>query len=409
MSEAAFLDLLRPSTRVYLSAGSAEPLALAPLLSNHADRLNGVDIIGSFVPGVNDTDYAALHPGARMTTLLLPSAARDSFKAGRVSILPLSYFGFAQHLRRYPPDIAVVQVAPPDADGNCSLGPAADFAPLVWHKARHRIAFINRSLPQAPGSWRVRRSEIDVAIECDGPVPGLAPAKASTTAAAIARNAARMVEDGATLQVGLGGAPAAILASLTDRHKLSIHSGMIGDEIVPLADAGALAPAGHCTGIAIGSEALYDWLPQAVGFDFVPTPQTHGPLALAQRDRLIAINSALEVDLLGQANLEWRHGKLVSGAGGAPNFLTGAHLSPGGLAIIALPSTARDISRIIPRITAPTVSLGKNLIDVVVTEHGVAHIGDLPMEQRAQALIGISAPEKRADLQQQWEKLRNSF
>jgi acyl-CoA hydrolase len=184
---------------------------------------------------------------------------------------------------------------------------------------------------------------------------------------------------------------------------------MVSDELVALAEAGALDPAGHLAGIAIGSPALYAWLARAESLAFVPTPQTHGALALGRRERFVAINSALEVDLLGQANLEWRDGRLVSGVGGAPDFIAGARLSPGGLSVVALPATAKGRSRIVPRIEAPSVSIPRNMIDVVVTEHGAAHIRDLPMEARAQALIGVAAPEHRAALQAGWERLRDGF
>jgi acyl-CoA hydrolase len=405
----ALLDLLRPGTRAYLSGGSAEPAALARLLAVDPQRLDGVTVSGSFVPGVNTTDYAAMHPGARMETLLMLPAARESLKAGRIDILPMSYTGYVAHLQRLPPDLAIVQVTPPDAAGRCHLGPASDFAPLVWSAAARRIAFINPDLPAAPGSHALPSAEIDLAIECDGAAIALPPARPSGVLDAIAGHVAALVADGDAVQTGLGGAPAAALAALTSHRDLVIHSGMVGDEYRTLAEAGALAPIGHRTGMAIGSASFYDWLAGADGLEFVPTPLTHSALAIAALPRFIAINSALEVDLFGQANLEWRSGELVSGMGGAPDFAGHARLSDGGRSVIALPAATRTASRIVPRIMAPTVSLPRNAVDIVVTEHGVAHIRDLGMERRAQALIGIAAPEHRDALQEAWQGLRNAI
>jgi len=408
-TEQALLDALTPGARVYVSAGSAEPLAFGALLATAPERAKGVEFIGSFVPGVNAFDYAGLHPQARMSTLLLPGPLRASFCAGRVDVLPLSYSAFAAHLTRRPPDVAVVHVTPPDAHGMCSLSLAADFAPVVWKQASCRVAFFNPALPRPPGAWKIPASEIDIAVDCDQPAIALPQAVPSPELAALAAQTASLVDDGACIQAGLGGAPGAVLRALTTRRGLVVHSGMISDEVMALAEAGALAPQGHKTGIAIGSPALYAWLETAASVSFVPTPQTHDAAALAQCDRLVAINSALEVDLFGQANLEWLGGRLVSGVGGAPDFIAGARLSRCGSSIIVLPAQARGRSRIVARLTSPTVSIPRNMIDAVVTEHGVAGIGDLPLEPRAQALIGIAAPEHRAELQSAWECLRDSL
>lgn len=409
MTATRLIELLSPGRRVYLSAGSAEPLAFAELCSANPERLADVQVIGSFVPGVNQVDYAALHPTARMTTLLMPATARASLKAGRLDILPISYAGFAAYLQRFPPDLAIVHVTPPDARGMCSLGPSADFAPLVWSRAKHRVAFVNPSLPSPPGGYRLPFAEIETAIDCDHPAIPLARTSPSETLTAIALHVSGLIGDGDHIQAGLGGAPAAAVSALSSHRDLVVHSGMVSDEIIDLAAAGALADEGHLAGIAIGSADFYDWLPQMPGLAFVPTPLTHGSEALAAIPRLKAINSALEVDLLGQANLEWRGSQLVSGVGGAPDFLAGARLSPGGRAIIALPSVARDKSRIVCRIDAPSVSIPRNVIDCIVTEHGVAHIRDLSVEARAQALIEIAHPHHRAELQRSWEALRDSF
>lgn len=409
MKPADLAPFLARGARVYMSAGSAEPTALASLFAEAPELLAGIEIAGSFVPGVNRTDYAGYHADARMLTLLLPPEARASFEAGRVRILPLSYTGMARHLENRPVDVALVHVTPPDAGGWMTLGPAADFAPIAIRAAAASVALVNPDLPRPPGGHRVHRSQFVAALDCEGHAPGIAVAPPSPTLAAIAGHTAALIADGDTVQAGLGGAPSAALTALTSHRDIRIYSGMISDEAMLLAGAGALANEGHVAGIAIGSADFYRWLGHAEGIALRDTFTTHGAAALAGVRGLAAINSALEVDLFGQANLEWREGRLVSGVGGAPDFIAGARLSRGGRSIIALPSTAKGKSRIVPRLDAPTVSIPRSAIDTVVTEHGTAHIRDLSVELRAQELIGIAAPEHRAVLQQDWETIRDRF
>jgi acyl-CoA hydrolase len=405
----AALDELRPGARVYVGAASVEPLAFAEALASDPERAAGVDFIGSFVPGVNAFDYAGLHADGRMTTLLLPGAAQESFRQGRVRLTPLSYAAFADQLARRPPDVAIVQVTPPDAEGRCSLGPCADFAPVVWAGARRRVAFVNPALPRPPGGWSLDADSIDVAVGCEHAPIAIGPAAPGADTARLVAHATALIEDGSTIQSGLGGAPAAIVAGLADRRGLRLHTGMISDEVMDLAAAGALAEATALTGVAIGSAELYRWLEGEPRFRFAPTPMTHGAAALLATERLVAINSALEVDLFGQANLEWRGGTLMSGVGGAPDFIRGARLSPGGLSIIALPATAKGRSRIVAQLSAPSVSIPRSEIDVVVTEHGAARIRDLSLDERAEAIVAIAAPEHRAALEAEWRASRRSF
>lgn len=403
------LEELRPGARVYVGAASVEPLAFAEALAGDPERAAGVDFIGSFVPGVNVFDYAGLHADARMTTLLLPGAAQQSFREGRVRLTPLSYAAFADQLGRNPPDVAVVQVTPPDAEGRCSLGPCADFAPVVWANAKRRIAFVNPALPRPPGGWSLDADSIDVAVACEHAPIAIGSAAPGPETARLVAHATALIEDGATIQSGLGGAPAAIVAGLTGHRALRLHTGMISDEVMALAASGALAEETALTGVAIGSAELYRWLEGEPRFRFVPTPMTHGAAALMATERLVAVNSALEVDLFGQANLEWRGGTLMSGVGGAPDFIRGARLSPGGLSIIALPATVKGRSRIVTRLTAPCVSIPRSEIDVVVTDHGAARIRDLALDERAEAIMAIAAPEHRAGLERDWHALRRSF
>ncbi|HEY2178909.1 MAG TPA: acetyl-CoA hydrolase/transferase C-terminal domain-containing protein, partial [Caulobacteraceae bacterium] len=399
---ARVLAEFRPGLEVYVQGAGGEPRALGPILAGAPEALAGVSITSCLLPGINRFDYAAL--GARLTTFMLPPGLRASFAAGRVAVRPMAYSQIAQALAsERPPDLAIFQVTPPDAEGLCSFGPCSDFAPLIWRRAGRRLAFVHPGLPRPARGPTIPFAALDVAIEADGPlITGDEPAP-SPDQTAIAERIAALVPDGAAIQTGIGGAPAAAVAKLVGHRGLVIRSGMVTDGYGALDEAGALASdRDHITGLAYGSPEFMVWAARRLVF--ADAMVTHGAASLAQISRLWAINSALEVDLFGQGNIEWREGVLVSGLGGAPDFARAARLSDGGRAILALPATAAGgrISRIVPRLTAPTVSLPRDDVDLVITEHGVADLRGASLEARAQALIAIAAPRHQADLERAW-------
>ncbi len=404
------LAKFRLGLRVYIQGGTGEPLALRSLLAAAPEALTGVTVTGCFLPGMNDFDYAALNATARLETFLLPPAFRASFEAGRVSVKPMAYSQIAVAMRDGPaPALAILQVTGPDADGLCSLGPCADFAPLVWPRAGKVAAFINPSLPRARRGPTIPLSAIDIVLEADGPFITAIEAAPGADQLAIAQRIAGLVPDGAAIQTGIGGAPAAAVGRLTDRKGLVVRSGMVTEGYRALAEAGALVDHGHVTGLALGSPDFMAWACEA--FTLADATITHGPDALAGIERLWALNSALEVDLFGQANVEWQAGRLVSGLGGAPDFARAARRSPGGRGVLALPATARGgtISRIVPRITSPSVSIPRDDTDLVITEHGVADLRGASLEGRAAALIAVAAPDHREGLERAWAEMKRRF
>ena len=404
----AVLGAFRPGRRIYLQGATGEPLGLRRILAGAPEVLDGVEITACLLPGMNEFDYAGLHPGARLTTFLLPGGLRGSFEAGGTRVRPLPYSQIAAAFATDPPfDLAIFQVTPPDADGMCSFGPLADFPGLIWPRARRRLAFVNAALPRATRGPLIPFDAIEVAVEADGPFILGTEGAADGELAAIADRIAAMIPDGAAIQTGIGGAPAAAVGRLAGRRGLVTRSGMVTEGYRTLALAGALDPAAdHVTGLALGSEDFMRWA--AGRFVFADATVTHGAAVLAATPRLWALNSALEVDLFGQANLEWRGGRLASGLGGAPDFAAAARRSSGGRAVLALPSTARSgtIPRIVPRLDAPTVSLARDATDLVVTEHGVADLRGTGLDERAEALIAIASPAHRAALAEAWERMR---
>jgi acyl-CoA hydrolase len=408
----ALLAAFTPGARVFIPGGTGEPLALREILAAHPDRLDGVQLIGCLLPGINDFDYAGLHTGVRLTSFLFPPAYRASFEAGRVAVMPLAYSQIAEYLAETAPiDTAILQVAPPDAEGMCSFGVCADFPPLVWRRAGRRIGLINSDMPRPARAAKIPFSALDLVVEAASPVIEAADAPVSAEVAAITARVVELIPDGAALQTGIGGAPAAVYERLVHHKNLTVRSGMITPGFQALAESGAMAGGGHITGLALGPGDFYRYLAENDVIAFADARITHGPKSLAGIDRFFSIGSALEVDLFGQVNLEWRGERMVSGVGGAPDFIRAASRSPGGRAIIALPSTAGGgkLSRIVPRLASPTASISRSDIDTVVTEFGAASLGGLTLDQRAEALIALAHPAHQGALDEAWRALRSKL
>jgi acyl-CoA hydrolase len=292
------------------------------------------------------------------------------------------------------------------------LGIAADFTPIVWQRAGRRVALINHAMPTMRHGPLIALGSADVIVETEAKLV-VAPARpASADLDTIAASAAAMVPDGAALQIGIGGAPAAVWTHLRNHRNIVIASGLVADPVRMLAETGVLREAAsHCAGIAHGSMDFYRYLADTGKIGFATVRRTHGIDVIGRLEKFTSINSALEIDLFGQANLEWLNGELVGGVGGAPDFLRAAACSHGGRSIIALPATGRGggVSRIVPQLTCRTVSIGRNDIDTVVTEHGIAELRDASMEERAASLIAIAAPQHRAALDEAWRVARKTM
>jgi acyl-CoA hydrolase len=401
------LDHFQPGRKIYIPGAAGELGFLRDALAREPDRLRGVHLLSCLLPGINAFDYAGLDPTARLTTFLLSPALRPSFEEGRTQILPLSYSGVARYLATAAPDVAILHLTPATG-GHHGFGICADFGPIVAAKAKIRIGVVNAAMPCPALGPTWSAEALDAVFHIDEtPAIGI-DSRPAAELETIAHGVATLVPDGSTIQTGIGQAPATIWAALCERRDLRLFSGVVTNGFVQAWKAGALAPDGHVAGIAYGDEGLYDLLNGSEAVRFADVRTTHGA-ALAEIERLITINSALEVDLFGQANLEWIGDRLVSGVGGAPEFSRAGRMSLGGRSILALPATARkgQKSRIVARLTTPTVSLGRDLTDTIVTEHGIAEIGDLSLDSRAERLIAVAAPEHRDELGRAWAALRS--
>ena len=306
-------------------------------------------------PGIDRNDCLALHPQICQRSIFMTPALRPGLASGRTELLAVDYLGVQRILREEAPfDLAVAHLSLPDADGWCSPGLASDFLPLVWPRARRRVAHINPAMPRTAGSFRVHVSELDAAVHAEQPLLAFIERGGGDIEARIGAHVAGLVRDGSTLQFGIGAIPLALAGALTSHRRLRFHAGMASSALrtLALALAGTLdEDARVTTGVVLGNAALHDFAVRLPQLWMTDISHTHSPAAIAQIPRFVAINAAVEVDLFGQVNAERVQGALQAGAGGLMAFALGAMASPGGRLVICLPASAAKgrILRIGPR------------------------------------------------------------
>lgn len=407
-------DGFAPGMRVFTPTLSNESALFSQQLRDEPGRAQGVEFCGIQFPGIDRFDYLALHPEARQATCFMGPAVRTAMAQGRARLLALDYQGMARALQAPPGvDVAVAQLSLPDAGGWCSPGLACDFLPLVWRQARRRVAHINPKLPRLASSFRVHVSELDTQAVSEQPLLDFHDPQAGEVERRVGTHVAGLVRDGDTLQFGIGSVPLALAGALTAHRRLRFHGGLVSSALQTLWEAGAMdRDARITTGVVLGDQGFRDFVAQLPQLWLAPVTETHHLPALAAIPRFIAINSAVEVDLFGQVNAERANGSLQAGAGGLPAFAQGALASEGGRLLICLASTARkgSVSRIVPALGSGAVcTLPRYMADTVVTEHGAAEIKGLGLDQRAQALIAIAAPEHRDALADAWDAMRSTL
>lgn len=394
---------LDAGARVFLPGSAAEVAGLTALLT--APDAVPLHLTATLVPGINPMPGLPLATGATLTNPFAFGPAGTQAE-GAARHLPCSYAGFAKHIANSTFDAVIVTVAPPGPDGRASLGPAVEFTPIAIGRARRMIVVINHALPAIPGAPSIALQDADLVSETDSPLRTYDAGAATPEAVAIAGGIAQFIADGATVQIGIGKVPDALLRALTDRRRLRLHSGMLSDGMQALDAAGALDPHHQPTScVHVGSGAHYDWLRGRAGLIVAPVSQTHAPATLAVQPRLVAVNGAIEVDLFGQANLESIGPRAISGVGGAADFAAAAARAPDGISIVGLPAIGpKGAARIVPRLGGP-VSLPRHEVEVIVTEFGSADLRGLSAMARAERIIAIAAPEHRAALTSAWQDI----
>lgn len=392
--------VLPPGGRTFVSACSAESELLQREVVAAGESLGSMDFSGIFVPGLNRSIWKA-GPESTVTTFFqTPELAAEG---SRSRFLPMCYQDIVRWYATRPLDAALLMLAPPDEDGKCSLGVDVGLGGDLWENARAVVAHINPNMPRTRGHQGVPFSRLTGYFEGGQPLKLLRGAKADAVTEATADNVARWVDDGATLQTGLGKLPDAVLDKLHDRRGIRLHTGLAGDGALRLVRSGAMEEGRSAiVGCAIGSEELYAGVTDP-HFVFQPVSVTHNLRRLAGIDRLVTINSVMSVDLFGQGFAEASSRGFLSGPGGATDFARGARGGEHALRIVALPATAKGESRIVaPGEGIGPVSLSRFDIDIVATEFGSADLRGKGHDERAAALIAISAPEFRVTLERSW-------
>ncbi len=404
------IDRLPSGRRIYVAGCGGEPTALIDALA--ARGVEGRTFTGVYIPGVNRRDLTALGSGCRVESFFMTPELRPAFASGRVGFLPLHYTDIYRYLAGPAHcGLALFQVTPPASDGTVGLGVSVDFTPALVDAGVPLIGQVNPSLPDVIDGYRLDAERFVTLIDADTALPTYDPGDLAPEMAVIGQQIAALIQPGDTVQLGLGKLQAAVLAGLTGHHDLGFHAGMITDALLPPLDQGVFNR-GVTTGVALGSRQLYDRAAVDRSIRFRPVVHTHAAATLASVDRLVTINSVIEVDLLGQANADMLDGRQITGHGGLVDFLRGGRAAPGGRSILALPATAASgtRSRIVPCLpSGAVVTAARADADLVVSEHGVARLRTADIDARAEALIAIAAPAFRDQLSQEWDRRRRAM
>lgn len=400
-------------TRVYLSGNCSVPQTVLAALTEQARQLNGVEIVQVLTIGAADYVAGELEGHLRVNTLFISDNVRSAVNEGRADFTPcfLSEIPGLFKSGRLPLETALIQVSPPDEHGFCSFGVEVGITKPATQAARHIIAEINPHMPRTLGDSFIHISKLDSIVLADYPLPQVSMAATDAVTERIADHIAPLIPDGATLQTGIGAIPDAVLRRLTSHRDLGVHTELFSDGVIDLVNRGVITGerktlhAGKIVaGFLLGSQRLYDFVHDNPVVELHPTDYVNDPFIIAQNERQVAINSAIEVDLTGQVAADSIGTRLYSGVGGQVDFIYGAARSKGGVPIIALPSTLNKtavppLTRIVPLLKPGAgVTTSRNHVHYVVTEYGVADLYGKTLAQRAAALIQIAAPQFREEL-----------
>lgn len=399
----------RTARRILIAGCTAEPVAILDAVMAEPELWQGKTLTGAFIPGVNNRDFSALGQNTSVETIFTTAGLGRQAK-GRVAHLPLHYSSFWDRLSRPGVvDLVLMTVPPPRDDGSVGYGLACDFSPAAIQAGARLIGVVNPAMPDIMDGPRVPLARFEALVEADSPLPQLSAVAPDAANQAIARSVLERIPENGTLQLGLGKLQTAILEAVLEsgRADLGFHAGMISDGVLDVLEAGGFRR-GVTTGVGLGSGQLYEKLRKDVGIRWRPVGETHSQIALSAISNLVSVNSVMQVDLAGQANAEFLGGRQVSGHGGMVDFVRGSRSSCGGLSILALPARAANgQSRIVPALSAGTpVSVARSDVDLVITEFGIADLREASLDQRADRLLAISAPEFRDALADEWRKFR---
>lgn len=415
------VKIIRSGMRVFLSGNCSVPQVVLKALVDRAPELEAVEIVQVLTIGNADYVKPGLEKHLRVNTLFISDNVRAAVNEGRADFTPVH---LSQIPRLFAEDViplnaALIQVSPPDEHGFCSFGVEVGVTKTAARSASVVIAEINPNMPRTLGDAFIHISKIQYAIPVDYKLPEVAMGEPTDLSKRIGQNVASLIENGATLQMGIGAIPDGVLYYLRDKRHLGIHTELFSDGVIGLYEAGiitnerkTLHPGKMVAGFLLGTQRLYDFVDNNPVVELHPSEYTNDPFIIAQNEKMTSINSAIEVDLTGQVCADSIGSRLYSGTGGQVDFVRGAARSKGGKAIIALPSSVTNskgetFSRIVATLKAGAgVVTTRSDVHYVVTEFGVADLRGKSIRQRARALMDIAHPDQRAGLEAEAIRLK---
>jgi acyl-CoA hydrolase len=406
----AVLELIAPGADVIVPMANGEPVTLLDTLERHNEQLTGVRVHQMHALHKRPYIDGACGDRLRHVSYFLSPATRDAYWAGRCDLVPNHFSEMPALLARclHSP-VVLAAASPPDRHGHFSLGTNAEYVSRFIGRAPFFLE-VNPRMPRTSGLNQVHRSQVAGWIEAERDLVAVDPTQPDERDRAIAARIVERIPDRATLQVGIGGIPNAVMASLTGHRDLGIHTELLADGVMDLVEAGAvtgvhkaLRPNKVVATFALGSQRLYDWMHDNRAVELLPVDEVNDPRIVAAEPRMVSINATTEVDLYGQCASETIAGRYWSSSGGQADFARGAMYSEDGQAFVVLHSTTRKgRSRIRMQLTpGSVVTTLKNTVDNVVTEHGIAELRGVPIAERARRLVAIAAPEHREDLERE--------
>ena len=401
---------VKPGDSIFVGTGCGQPQHLVNVLVEHSKHIFDAHIIHLLTMGSAPYASESFRERFKMNSFFIADNVRDAIARGLGDYTPIFLSDIPREFDsgRIPIDVALVSVAPPDVNGHCSLGVSVDIVKSAAANAKYVIAQVNNCMPRTLGNCFLHVNSIDALIPHDEPIIAVAPPVLDETLRKIGQNLARLVENGSTIECGIGRIPQALAESLRDKKELGVHTEMFGDWIIDLIECGAITCSKKTinrgkvvASFCMGSQRLYEYIDNNPFFEFHPTEYVNDPFVISQHEKMVGINVGLEIDLTGQVCSDSLGFRFYSGIGGQVDFIRGSARSRGGKAIIAMPSTAKDetVSRIVPKLTdGAGVVTTRGDVHYVVTEFGIAYLHGKSIRERALALINIAHPKFRNDL-----------
>lgn len=405
---------IKSGNRVVIAHAVGEPVYVVDKMVEHHKDYKDVEIVQLVPMGHSLYAKEEMKEHFRLNAFFLGGNTRDAVFEGRGDFTPCFFYQIPQLFRSsLPIDVALITVSPPDENGFCSFGTSCDYTKPAAEAAKIVIAQVNKKMPRTLGDGFIHINDIDIIVEHDEQVPELPNPKITDVEMKIGENCAKLINDGDTLQLGIGAIPDAVLKFLTHKKDLGIHSEMISDGVMDLYEKGVITckkknlhKGKMVVAFLMGTQKLYEFVHDNPAISMMDIEYVNNPIVIGQNDNMVSVNSALQVDLMGQVCAEAMGLKQFSGIGGQVDFIRGAAFSKGGKSILAFPSTAKKgtISKIVPFLTeGSAVTTSRTDVDYIVTEHGIAHLKGQTLKERARRLINIADPNFRDGLIAEFE------